>query len=234
MPRLVAILVASLVALSGVASASIEWDVRCDAARAQFEISVGIFNQYVQEGDVAGYELLFEQSAIGTCEAAEIFATRPLHAPLTYADYSFTRPAPEANRYYRFRVLMRRPDGTVYDVGFPAAPSWFAASCGEAVAARGMLTGVDDFGYATVELCAGSCPTWPCTSAVSMVEIPEEQWLPLVGSGIPVDLHGRYHLYPMPGGPCLSAESLVLTSSADCAPIPVQGATWGGLKGRYR
>jgi hypothetical protein len=224
----------SVLFVSTPASASIEWDIQCDAAQTNFEVTLDIFNQYVQEGDVTGYELLFEQSAVGTCDAPEVFMTVPLHSPLTYAQYSFTRPVPEMNRYYRFRVLMKWPDGTVLDVGFPGAPSWNVASCGEAVAARGYLANPNEYGDVELFPCPNSCGTWPCTMAVNMSQIPEEQWMPLVGTNIPVDIYGRFVRYPMPGGPCLVGEDWLPTSSEDCGPVAVEGESWGSLKARYR
>lgn len=216
------------------AYSNVEWDVQCDGAQASFEGTVRVFNQYVQEGDVTGYELLFEQFAIGTCQSPEIFMTVPLHAPLTYAQYSISRPVPEANQYYRFRVLMRRPDGTVQDVGFPLAPSWNVASCGEAVAARGSIVSVDEYGTAELQSCPGSCDTWPCGWSIDLSMVPEGQWMHLVGTGIPVDIYGSFVLYPMAGSPCLYGESLLPTSSEDCAPVALESETWSNLKARYR
>ena len=230
----ITLIAVSVLLLAAPAFAIIEWDIQCDATQANFEVTLDIFNQYVQEGDVTGYELLFEQSAVGTCDAPEVFMTVPLHAPLTWTQYSFTRPVPEINRYFRFRVLMKWPDGTVLDVGFPGAPSWNVASCGEAVAARGYLTNANEFGAVEVLPCPGSCDTWPCTWSVNLSQIPEEQWLPLVGTDIPVDIYGHFLLYPMPGDSCLMGEYWLPTASEDCGPVAVEGESWGGLKARYR
>lgn len=80
----------------------VEWEIQCNGAQTSFEGTVGVFNQYFPEGgDVTGYELLFEQFAIGTCETPEVFMTVPLHAPLSYAQYSISRPVHETNQYFR-------------------------------------------------------------------------------------------------------------------------------------
>ena len=165
---------------------NVDWDVQCNGAQTDFEGTVGIFNQYIQEGDVTGYELLFEQFAIGTCESPEVFMTVPLHAPLTYAQHTISRPVPETNQYYRFRVLLRHPDGTVQDVGFSGAPSWVVASCGEAVAIRGYLVQVDEYDIAEIQPCPDSCDTWPCVQGIDLSMVPDEEWMPLVGVGISV------------------------------------------------
>lgn len=216
------------------ASAIIEWDIQCDAAQTHFEVTVDIFNQYVQEGDVTGYELLFEQSAVGTCDAPEIFMTVPLHTPLTWTQYSFTRPVPEINRYFRFRVLMRLPDGTVLDVGFPGAPSWNVASCGEAVAVRGYLVDADYLGYFNVLPCPDSCETWLCPYYVDLSQVPPEQWEPFVGTNIPMDIYGQAVLYPMAGSPCLNGFEVRPTAEGICSPVATDQRTWGGLKAIFR
>lgn len=216
------------------AYAYVEWDVQCNEAQTHFEGTVGVFNQYVQGGDVTGYELLFEQFTSGTCETPEVFMTVPLHAPLSYAQYAISRPVPGTNSYNRFRVLLRRPDGTVQDVGFPGAPSWNVASCGEAAVARGYLVSVDQDGTAELEPCPDSCDTWPCGRYVDLSMVPQEQWMPFVGTGIPVDVYGAFVLYPMAGDPCLFGESLLPSSSGDCETVAVERETWSGVKARYR
>jgi hypothetical protein len=227
---LIAVLVLFFVAP---AHSYVEWDIHCSGAQTDFEGTVGVFNQYV-EGDVTGYELLFEQLAIGTCETPEVFLTVPLHASLSYAQYSISRPVLEANQYYRFRVLLRNPDGMVQDVGFPGAPSWNVVSCGEAVAARGFLVSVDEYGVADLEPCPGSCDTWSCVGGIDLSMIPEGQWLPLVGTEIAIDIYGSYVLYPMAGSPCMYGESLIPTTSEVCGPVSVESESWSGVKARYR
>ena len=213
----------------------VTWDVQCNDAQTFFEGTVTVFNQYVVEGDVTGYELLFEQFATGTCESPEIFMTAPLHASLTEAQFSIHRPVPETNQYYRFRVLLRSPDGAVIDVGFPGSPSWNVASCGEAVAARGFLVNVDDYGVAELQLCPDSCDTWPCGGwGIDLSMIPEEQWMPLIGTEISVEIYGFFVLYPMAGSPCMFGESLLPTTGGDCGSVAVDRELWGSVKARYR
>ena len=216
------------------AHAYVEWDIHCNGAQTDFEGTVGIFNQYVQEGDVTGYELLFEQLAVGTCEPPEIFMSVPLHAPLSYAQYPISRPVPEPNQFYRFRVLMRYPDGAVQDVGFPGAPSWNVVSCGEAVAARGFLASVDQYGVVELQPCPNSCDTWPCVGGIDLSMVPEEQWLPFVGTDVAFDIYGPYVLYPMAGSPCMYGESLLQTAGGVCGPVSVEMGSWGSLKARFR
>jgi len=213
-----------------------EWDIQCNATQTGFDITVNLFNQFIQEGDVTGYELLFEQTPIGSCESPEIFLTVPLHAPLTYAEYSFSRPVSKANLYYRFNVLVKRPDGSVVDFGFHGAPSWDMKSCGDAVAARGKLVNANNYADDTVRviLCSASCNDWPCTYSINMSQIPEEQWRPFVDTDISIDIYGRFLLYPMPGGSCLLAESWLPTATEDCEPVALENQTWGSLKAKYR
>jgi len=225
--------IATLV-ISGPAFGNISWDIQCGAGQTEFEISVGILNQYVQEGEVDGYELLFEQSTVGSCDDPEVFMAVPLHSPLTYAEYSFTRPANELNQYYLFNVRMKLPDGSVQSIGFPGAPSWNVGSCGDALAARGYL--VSDLGNGDVEFqsCTSSCSAWPCATKINLGEIPEELWRPFIGAGIPVDIWGRYILIPMPGGSCLYGGNVLPTTNEACGTVATEGSSWGSAKARYR
>jgi hypothetical protein len=213
--------------------AIIEWYIQCNPSGTHFEGTVSIFNQYVQEGPVDGYELLFEQSLVGSCEPPVRFMAVPLPEPFHTVEYPISRLVTENNRLFRFEILLKKPDGSVLNLSRPRVPSWNVVSCGESVAARGYLTNLDQYNYVELTLCPGACDTWPCTG-IDLGQIPEDQWLPFLDSGIPVDVYGYYSLYSMPGGACLIAQKIVPTPSDECGPVALEKNTWCSLKARYR
>jgi hypothetical protein len=70
---------------------------------------------------------------------------------------------------------------------------------------------------------------------IDLSQVPPEQYLPYVGTGIPVDIFGDFlTTTPMPGDPCLLATDVRATVDGACEPIPEGKENWGSLKARFR
>lgn len=225
----VLITLTAFLVLATPAAAWVDWLIQCTGS--QIEGTVGVFNQYV-EGDVSGYDIVIEKLAIGTCEEPEIVFSTPLHDPFHYVEIPFSQPAPLANQNYQFQIYIRYPDGHLRPL-IPG-PAWYVASCGEAVEVRGFITSVNSYGWAEIQPCPGDCDTWPCLQGISLYSIPEEKWLPFVGSDQPVDIYGDFVYTPMAGDSCLNARSLYPAASEDCGIVAEEGLSWDCLKAYYR
>lgn len=230
----IAVTICALLVLALPASAAVYMDIQCDEARSEFTFNVEIFNQFYIEEDATGWEVLFEQSKVGTCdEPVEVMAV-PLPDPLGWGFHTFTLPVPEANQYFKFTAKMRAPDGAIHPIITMRPPSFAFASCGEAVAVRGYLEDADYQGYLNVLPCPDSCETWVCAEGVDVSQVPAEQWQPFVGTGIPVEVFGQFVMYPMAGSPCLMGTGVRPIAEEACGPVATDRRTWGSLKAGYR
>jgi len=223
----------ALLAMALPASAYVYMDIQCDEAQSEFTFNVEIFNQFYIEEDSTDWEVLFEQSKVGTCEdAVEVMAV-PLPDPLGWGYHTFTLPVPEPNQYFLYLARMRAPDGTIHPIVTMRPPSFAYASCGEAVAARGYLEDADNQGYVNVLPCPGVCETWVCSYGVDLGQVPAEQWQPFVGTGIPVEVFGEFVMFPMAGSPCLMGTGARPIAEEACGPVATDKRTWGSLKAGY-
>ena len=64
--------------------------------------------------------------------------------------------------------------------------------------------------------------------------VREERWRPYLGTAFALDVHGKRHLAPMPGAPCLCATDVVPRPDNDCGTVPAAPRAWGALKASHR
>lgn len=205
----------------------------CDEQNSEFDFEVEIFNQFI-EGDVTGWEVVFEETWTGTCEPPRWVHAVPLPGFLDGATYSFSVPVRAQNEYFFYKGWLRSPTGAIQDIFFNHPAPVGVVSCGEAVAARGFLVDAGYLGFYNVTPCPEDCDTWLCSQYVDLSMLPEEDWLPFVGSDVPVDVYGDYGLVnPMLGSPCLYVTGIQATPGG-CGIVAVEETTWDALKARFR
>ena len=202
----------------------------CDGTTVS--IGLEIFHDYDDPAWV-GRPLYVRMSEVGTCADPVLLTDAGLAMPaqLTLATPTFQVAAPRADTYYTYTLLLELPDGTLQ----PLQPGWHASGCGDAVAARGFLSGGSPF--LTFLACGSAC--WDgvlgIIGQVAPGSLSAAELAPYVGTGIPVELHGTVPgPFPMPPSPDLTLTGIAAIPGGDCDAVDVEGSSWGGLKARYR
>ncbi len=229
------LLIVALIILSAApAAAIVSVQVECGEGNSVFHVSGSVFNQMV-EGDVTGWEVVLEQTWVGTCEIPTLVAAWSLPAYLNEEVFAFDLVVPAVNQYFLYTAQLRSPDGVIQSIPRYGTYPFNSALCGEAPAVRGYLEESGYLDYYEVLPCEDACDTWLCPYSIDMSNVPPEQLLPFVGTGYPVDIFGDFGtLTPMPGDPCLVGTAIRPTSDGSCGPIPVSAENWGSLKARFR
>jgi hypothetical protein len=230
------VLVLISVFTAGSASAVVTVRPECNGGGASFDVTVAVFNQYV-EGDPTGYEIVLEQSWVGACETPTVVETAPMPLPgfAQEETYVVNIPAPALAQAFLYTPRLKHPAGSLEAIPlrYGDVNSVGTVSCQTAPALRGYLRDSGN-GYFHVEPCAADCGSWLCYQLLDLTGVTEGDYLPFVGTNTAVDIVGDLVGAPMPGDPCLVATGVLPSPGGDCAVVREGVDSWGALKATYR
>jgi hypothetical protein len=197
------------------------------------DLFLSVFNDLGEQYE--GLNVIVKQREVGTC-APEVVVDGPVITMPGFPsgfETEFSVTVAQTDLYYCYSAYVVMPDESHQFLAFASHET----GCGVAIAGRGYLTQETVDPILTFTSCGNEC--WDGVlydgAQVWVFELPSEEYLWAVGTGIPVDLFGTAGPpVPMPGDPQLFLTSVQPTPEGDCDALGLDSLTLDSLKARYR
>ncbi len=240
LPLLLLVLLYPLLLAAPAAEAGVALGAAC-AGGTTVHVQLYVFTDYGEE-DLVG--VVVQRGWIGICGLERLVTAEPFPFPplLTGAGYAFDDHVPQAGRYFAYRAYVVNAAGELHGAAGLGDPlPYDYAACGEAVATRGHLVGIDGSPpavYVEFLQCQEDC--WftdfgwhPVYLDVS--ELDPATYEPYVGQPVAVDVYGDIYVDGMPGASGIyDITRIEPAPDGVCGPVPARTTSWGALKHSYR
>lgn len=230
------LLAAALLLIATPTVAAVDLLGRCDQTTGEFQFTVVVVNDLL-DADTVGTSIVLEQTLAGSCDKPILAPIPDLPVPAfrQEATYTFTLDAPWPQRTWRYRAMLRHPDGQIETLGsFGEITPLVALSWGPSPAVRGTLEADATGPWFHIVPCVQDCGHWLCYQNLDLSGIPAAQYEAYLHSAEPVDVQGELLTTAASGEACLHVTVVEPAKGDPCASMPVATSTWGSLKSTFR